>query len=245
MRKILIVAAVTGLMAVAAATGASAAPPPGSGKTYYLGAVGDFEMGKKYQPDEVKKKNQEALAAAVATTEAPEGLAVTAATATPSGFKLWNPGARTTNYIYNSNHWGVNHLRCHDGCVVIDKWQTQLNEYAYGRSSTRWQLTMNADRLEGTTDTSFSYEYYCGRDIDNGGDVLCAGGGADHSSSGAINPGDAINKSFGSSASNRVFPMVRMTALFSTGVRVSTAFRGWDVCNNNFGGIKLCAAATY
>jgi hypothetical protein len=44
---------------------------------------------------------------------------------------------------------------------------------------------------------------------------------------------------------NQVFPMVRITALFDTGVRISTAFRGWDVCNNNDGGIKLRDDPTY
>jgi hypothetical protein len=96
----------------------------------------------------------------------------------------------------------------------------------------------------GSTLVSFSYSCYCGVNKTLASDVLCAGGGADHSASGAFNPPLSLNKSFGSFSSNRVFPMVSITALWRTQRRATAAFRGWDVCNNLNGTIKLCTKAT-
>jgi len=202
----------------------------------------------------LRKMEADAMAAAqnaptpVASESAPvpSGPDAVAATDTPNGFVLWNPGVRDSRgYTYNSSNWGLNHQRCNTttGCVTIDRWTAKLEEYVYGGTSRRWLLTGTMTKDFGTTGVSFSYSYYCGRNVTLGNDQLCAGGGADHSASGGLNPPLSLNKSFGSASSNRVFPMVSMTALWSTGKRATVAFRGWDVCNNNSGTIKLCTSA--
>lgn len=237
-----------GLLSIVTAAGAAAAQQPRAADGYYIAVLGNFDPGRTYTPDEMLKIGEDTLKLPQEASHGPSRITPLSGTPTPDGFKLWNPGTRTTSYIYNSDNWAANLSHCTTTCTVIDTWNFQIKEYVYGGTSTRWNITMNASRVRGSTPSSFSYEYYCGVDIHYGSDVLCAGGGADHSASGAFNPGDTINKSFGYSSSNRVIPMVRLTVLFSTptgSVVVSAPFRGWDVCNNSSGTIKLCSSAKY
>lgn len=219
---------------------------------FYVAAVGNFEPGRKYTLDEIQQINDKSLDRANQSSipsSSPDGQ-VSAAVATPDGFTLYNPGS-VGDYTYNSTEWAASLQHCVGSpptCTVTDTWKHKLTEYVYGTTSRRWKLTMGARRTKGSTSTSFSYAYYCGVDINNAPDQQCAGGGADGSTSGAMNPGDYINKNFGSNSSNRVFPLVRITALYKTPkgtATASTPFRGWDVCNNNSGTIKLCSSAKY
>lgn len=222
---------------------------------YYVGTLGDVEAGRIYTPAELQSINDATMAGLEAGpqgTESREAAPPATTNAdTPDGFELWEPGARKSDYVYQSNNWGLNLSKCNTntGCGLVDQWAANITEQVTGRTSTRWNIVKNANRVKGSTPTSFSYEYYCGVDRNNTGDTLCAGGGADNSASGAMNPGDGTNKNFGSSVSNRVYPMIRITALYSTPgggqTVVSAPFRGWDVCNNNTGTTKLCATATY
>lgn len=127
--------------------------------------------------------------------------------------------------------------------TLIDQWDHQLREYLNGGGSKLWALTLTAWRVKGSTPTSFSYSYYCGVDVNNASDYLCNFTNSDHSDSGVMNPGDVVWYSFGNAGTRRVFPMVKISALFSSGIRLETPFRGWDACAGS--ATTLCSTAKY
>lgn len=171
---------------------------------------------------------------------------------TPDGYLYGGqkqPGS--PDYIWQSKKWGLGLSYCDsrtNTCKVTDYYEVSFREYVYGGTSHRWLLTLQATRKFGGRTPVLSYAYYCGVNKVAQSDTLCAGGGADHSESGPMVPGDTLRRHFGT-ASNRVFPMVRINAVWSgTGTPMRSAkMRGHDVCNTNSttsGNVKLCSTPT-
>lgn len=162
-----------------------------------------------------------------------------------SGYTLWNPGTRRTDYIYDSNLRGANEAECNDaGCTVINRWETQLHQYVVGNTSKQWQLTLNAIRDIGTENPTFSYVYHCAVNVSGSSDHYCSTGlGADPSGqSAAMSAGTTLYRYFEYGATNKEYPMIDIQVHFLH-VTVGTKFRGYDVCVKSSKGTKLCTSS--
>jgi hypothetical protein len=135
-----------------------------------------------------------------------------------SGYVLFNPGYRRRAYEYDSDWGDATELKCdRHGCVVVDKWQTQVHEYINGGSSKSWVLKLNARHVSGSDQISFDYWYACAINVSGDPDHYCATGhGADPSQvEGVMDPRRQLYKHFErNSYSNTEYPMAAIGVHF-------------------------------
>lgn len=175
------------------------------------------------------------LADVVPSTElpSPDGTVVPA-TGTPDGFKLQNPGIRRSDYVYDSDKVYQGSYHCNSStCTLSAEVTAQLHEVVIGGSSHTWQLTMNMAYYSnpGNLTWSYSASYWCGVNISGASDTICTNGAAPSGASMSVNT--VVNKPWGATNNITVFPMVQATTLFSSGVSVTTKFRGWDTLSRS------------
>jgi hypothetical protein len=159
---------------------------------------------------------------------------VTAAEATPGGFKLQAPGIRRTDYIYDSDNIYAKSFNCKGTtCTLAAQVKVQLHQVAIGGSSHTWQLTMNMSKYSNPANLTWVYSstYWCGVNISGATDTLCTNGAAPSNQSMSVNT--LVNKPWGATNSITTFPMVKATTVFSNGVTVSIPYRGWDTLSRS------------
>lgn len=179
---------------------------------------------------------QQSAANGTAVLSPPAGAVQTSA-ATPSGYKLINPGHRVTDYIYQSDSMYHSKYQCdaQSNCVTLAATKASEREYVRGTTSKYWELTQQTAPYGNFPENgswSLTALYSCGVNISGGDDHTC-GNGADASGTSISTNGTAIPKKFEAVNGNIVFPMVAITTNFSGGVVVTTKFRGWDVKNTS------------
>lgn len=158
---------------------------------------------------------------------------VAPATATPSGYSLVHPGYRRGDYIYDSDNVYQDDVSCSATCTLKAETRVQEHQYVVGTTSKYWRLQENAAQSQNPGGLTWRYTavYYCGVNISGGADHIC-GNGADASGGDApMTAGENVYKRFEQVNNNTVFPMVGISTHFSTGVVVTTKFRGWDTLN--------------
>ncbi len=255
-RTLAVVSALVALsFIVAPATRASAAPQheatssTAANQGSYIGVTGvNFTRGKRYTLAEVQA--MQAKAAKRTTQSSSTSPSSKPGQITPfsvaSGFVLYDPGYRRTDYVYDSDWGPATEIYCETqtDCVATDEWQTQVHEYLNGGSSKLWQLTLNARRVYGTDTVTFDWWYACAINVSGSPDHYCAvANGADPSpQSLPMNPGETLYKYFErNSYSNIEYPMVAIGVQYSH-VYVQDKYRGWDACVSA-SNTKLCASS--
>jgi hypothetical protein len=220
---------------------ASAAPSASAGtKTEYLTLVTSAAPSRVMTRSELTNLQSKAVTG-VSTAAVP---AVVTPYAVASGFVLYNPGYRRSNYVYDSDWSTFTEYRCSGSCVAISQEQTQLHQYVVGGYSRQWQLTLNAKTIFENSGYShhYSFEYHCAINVSGSPDHYCVDG-ADPGTSGAMNPGQVLYKYFEyNSYTNTEYPMVKFVVAWSTGDVASFGNRGYDVCTST-SATKLCASS--
>lgn len=156
---------------------------------------------------------------------------VTPMTDTPDGYKLIHPGYRRSSYVYDSDWVYQGDYRCSGGqCILRAETRLKIHEYVYGGSSHYWSLRYDAQTVKNPGHLSWQFHdrYYCGVNVAHHSDPICTNGASASGKEYAFNPGESFRKTWGRTNSVTVFPMVTLSTHFSTGVVVTTKFRGWD-----------------
>ncbi len=154
--------------------------------------------------------------------------------ATPSGYRLRDPGYRRSDFVYDSYYIDqVDLVYRNGGAHVRAATQVQLHERVVGGSSKNWDLTYNARTAQNNDGLTWTYGslYYCGVNVANADDHICEKGAAPSKVDEAFNPGDVRTKRFEDTSGNTVFPMLQLSTHFSSGVTVDSKFRGYDTLN--------------
>ena len=203
------------------AAGLQTASPAGAGPKphYKVGVESDAPLPAALSPDQLPPSEEP----------------ISIAADTPDGFKLRNPGVRSSDYVYTSDTVYQGAYNCNATvCTLAAEVTARLKQTAIGGSSHTWQLTMNMARSRnpGGLTWSHSSTYWCGVNESLSGDRICdASGAAPSNASMSVNT--LVNKPWGSANSITVFPMVQANTIFSNGVTVSTKFRGWDTLSRS------------
>jgi hypothetical protein len=172
-----------------------------------------------------------ATAARKLSTDSSARPAVIPMTDTPDGYKLIHPGYRRSNYVYDSDWVYQGDYRCSGGeCSLQAETRLKIHEYVYGGSSHYWSLRYDAQTVKNPGHLSWQFHdrYYCGVNVAHHSDPICTNGASASGKEYAFNPGESFRKTWGRTNSITVFPMVALSTHFSTGVVVTTKFRGWD-----------------
>jgi hypothetical protein len=240
--KRLVVLVVAAALCVPLVTGpASAAPQQPA--DYYIGVSGvDLKEGQTYTPEEIRKLQAEAKPATMHRSAAPLTSAPDSTDAVASGFVLFNPGFRRSDFVYDSD-WGKAILvHCSGTCTAESTYETQLHQYLYGGSSKRWQLTLNIRYKSGTNASSFGYWYGCAINVSGRADHYCLNGASASEVSGSIQPGGQLNRLFeDNSYPNKEYPMVGISVHWSGRASAENKDRGYDVCTGD--NTKLCTSS--
>ena len=104
------------------------------------------------------------------------------------------------------------------GCVVADKWQTQVHEYVNGGPSKSWVLKLNARHVSGSGSVSVDYWYACAINVSEDPDHYCATshGAGPSQIEGVMNPGHQLHEYFEKNHySNTEYPMVGIGVHFA------------------------------
>lgn len=153
-------------------------------------------------------------------------------TNTPNGYSLRNPGTRVSDYLYRSDfvyHYDMI-LLPDDTYYMRAETKVRLVESVTGGSSHYWQLTFrtlpvsNADGLTWY----FTQKYWCGVNVSGGQDHICDNAADESGTEMPVSDSGSIYRYWGTVNSITVFPMEDITTHFSSGISVTTKFRGWD-----------------
>jgi hypothetical protein len=170
-----------------------------------------------------------------ASSEFPaESGTVTPLSDTPNGFKLWNPGFRRSDYVYDSHTVYQTVWHCSSGqCQRKAQVSVQLRQRALGARSHTWELRLRMREVSNSAGLTWSYfaTYWCGVNVSGGNDYICRDGAAPSGERMSIN--SSLYKPWGRTNGITVFPMVQATTQFSNGLRATTKFRGWDTLSRS------------
>lgn len=155
---------------------------------------------------------------------------VSAATATPSGYKLIHPGYRRSDYVYDSD-WIYHTLYvCNPVCTKRVQTRVLLHEVVIGGNSHYWTLRLRAQLMYTTAGYSwyFQFRYYCGVNVPNASDYECNNNASPSGTVVRYTDLDTFGKTWGSTNNITVFPMAGLSTHFSNGASVESKFRGYD-----------------
>jgi hypothetical protein len=219
---------------------AQAGPAAADTDGYYVTVSGaDLDQNTTYTPQQIGQLAQVSDGTVTAGDRAP--IQPLSALSVASGYVLYNPGYKRSDYIYDSNWGPIQEVYCRNGCRVESKWETQVHLYVNGGTSKSWVITLNARHLSGYSTVSFDYFYGCAINVSHADDHYCSTGhGADPTASGAMNPGDQLHKYFErNSYSNTEYALVGIGVQFhhSHGINKD---RLADVCTTR-SSAKVCA----
>lgn len=195
------------------------------------------ELKKAAQAGDVQVSFKDSSTGATTTLGAADGVTlggesmVTPLAATPSGYYLWNPGTRVSDYVYKSDNAELGTGPCVDGkCTATEKVNYVLKETVTGGSSKTWTIRTDMTQLANDPGITFinGLTYYCGVNINNAPDRLCEGAGASDSGT-TMNVNTNYVRYFESTTGGINFPMIKVDVVWSTGFHGDMKFRGWDV----------------
>lgn len=222
--------AIFGLAILLLASLISAQAATATTPTSYIAVQGArFDPARSYTLEQVR-----AMAARAQTTSAVHASRSKKGVVTPysvaSGFVLYNPGYRRSDYVYDSDWGKITELACNGSCQVVSTYQTRIHEYIVGGSSRQWQITLYYQHLSGNYASYFSYWYACAINVSGSPDHYCQNGADPSGTTGVANSGEVLYRYFEyNSYKNTEYPMVGLGVHWPQ-VSNQNDNRGWDVC---------------
>ncbi len=213
---------------------------------YYVGVPGvEFQGGRTYTPDEVQQMQASAKPMTMhraATVQSLPG-AIDGTDSVASGFVLYNPGYRRTDYVYDSDWGPATELYCSSTCTVISRYSTQVHQYVYGGYSKAWKLTMNVKYIAGEAAKSYDYWYACAINVSASPDHYCVHEASPSGTTGTITyPSKDIIRYFeDNDYPNKEYPMVAIGVHWEH-ASTQNKNRGYDVCAS-YSMTKLCTSS--